>query len=185
LQYQPLHHLIANSKPCTAANDSGADGLKRRKIKADTPPRARAAIDFGPLADWVGFHLRMAQIASFQAFARQAKEAGTRPGRFAALMLIRMNPGISQTALSQASGRDKSTLTPLLVDLVRKGLVRRVRSPGDKRSYRLSLTAAGEHVLARLTEGARRHEQNLDRAIGARHRTMFLNTLRRIMHEVV
>ena len=30
------------------------------------------AIDYGPLAGWVGFHLRMAQNASFQAFARRA-----------------------------------------------------------------------------------------------------------------
>jgi DNA-binding MarR family transcriptional regulator len=170
----------------SGASKAGAsqrgDGLKRRKSNAAKPPRAE--IDFGPLGHWVGFHLRMAQIASFQAFARQAREAGTRPGRFAALMLIKTNPGISQTALSQASGRDKSTLTPLLVDLVRKGLVRRARSLGDKRSYRLSLTDAGEQVLARLTEGARRHEQNLDRAIGVRNRMAFLRTLRRIMNEV-
>jgi len=28
-------------------------------------------IDYGPLAEWLGFHLRMAQISSFQAFARE------------------------------------------------------------------------------------------------------------------
>ena len=51
-----------------------------------------------------------------------------RPGRFAMLTLIGRNPGISQTALSRANGRDKSTLTPLLADLVRRGLVRRTRT---------------------------------------------------------
>jgi len=29
-------------------------------------------IDYGPLAEWVGFHLRMAQISAFQAFVREA-----------------------------------------------------------------------------------------------------------------
>jgi DNA-binding MarR family transcriptional regulator len=154
--------------------------LKNRKRKA-AKPRVNGDIDFGPLAHWVGFNLRMAQIVSFQAFARLAKDAGTRPGRFAALMLIKMNPGISQTALSQASGRDKSTLTPLLADLVRNGLVRRIRARDDKRTYRLSLTPAGEDVLDRLSEGARRHEQNLDRAIGARHRARFLQILKDIV----
>ena len=76
------------------------------------PRRDGAAepIDYGPLAEWVGFNLRMAQDASFQAFARLSQEIDVRPGRFATLTLIGNNPGISQTALSRANGRDKSTL---------------------------------------------------------------------------
>ena len=54
----------------------------------------------------------MAQIASFQAFAREVGEVDLPPGRFALLTLIGRNPGISQTVLSRAAGRDKSTLTP-------------------------------------------------------------------------
>ena len=50
--------------------------------------RGAEAVDYGPLADWVGFNLRMAQAAAFQAFSRLAQEVGTRPGRFATLMLI-------------------------------------------------------------------------------------------------
>ena len=60
--------------------------------------------DYGPLADWIGFHLRMAQIASFQAFAREVGEVDLPPGRFALLTLIGRNPGISQTVLSRAAG---------------------------------------------------------------------------------
>jgi DNA-binding MarR family transcriptional regulator len=153
-------------------------------VKSSKTRRATAPVDYGPLGRWIGFHLRMAQIVSFQAFARLSMEAGTQPGRFAALMLIRMNPGISQTVLSQASGRDKSTLTPLLADLVRKGLVRRVRTRGDRRTNRLSLTPAGERVLDLLTECARRHEHKLDRAIGARERARFLRSLQKIIREV-
>ena len=71
-------------------------------------------VDYGPLAEWLGFHLRMAQIASFQAFAAEVGEVDLPPGRFALLTLIGRNPGISQTVLSRAAGRDKSTLTPAL-----------------------------------------------------------------------
>ena len=141
---------------------------------------AAEPIDYGPLAEWVGFNLRMAQDASFQAFARLSQEIGVRPGRFATLTLIGTNPGISQTALSRANGRDKSTLTPLLADLVRRGLVRRTRTTKDRRAYRLTLTPRGEALLAQLTACARAHEEKLDRIIGARDRVRFLRTLRRL-----
>jgi DNA-binding MarR family transcriptional regulator len=142
------------------------------------------AIDYGPLAGWVGFNLRMAQAAAFQAFSRLAKEIGTRPGRFATLMLIGRNPGISQTALSRANGRDKSSLTPVLNDLARRGLVSRRRTRADQRTYRLSLTPAGRRLLAGLTRCAREHERKLDRIIGAGEQKAFVRVLRRIIAEM-
>ena len=142
------------------------------------------AIDYGPLAAWIGFNLRMAQDASFQAFSRLSKEIGVKPGRFATLTLIGHNPGISQTALSRANGRDKSTLTPLLADLVRRGLVRRTRTNSDRRSYRLTLTRRGERLLHQLTTCAREHERKLDAVIGDRSRRDFLRILRELASEI-
>ena len=155
----------------------------RAYLGASADPPA-PEINFGPLAAWVGFHLRMAQTASFQAFAREAQDVDLSPGRFAILTLIGNNPGIGQTALSRANGRDKSTLTPVLDDLVRRGLVSRKRTREDRRAYRLSLTPNGDAVLRKLTECAQRHEDNLDRVIGADERARFLATLRRIMTEL-
>jgi DNA-binding MarR family transcriptional regulator len=141
-------------------------------------------VDYGPLADWVGFNLRMAQAAAFQAFSRLAQEVGTRPGRFATLMLIGRNPGISQTALSRANGRDKSSLTPVLNDLERRGLVLRLRTSADQRAYRLSLTPAGRRLLDDLTRCARAHERNLDRVIGVRERDGFVRVLKKMIAEL-
>jgi len=100
-------------------------------------------------------------------------------------VLIGRNPGISQTALSLANGRDKSTLTPVLNDLVRRGLVRRVRTPDDRRTYQLALTAAGERMLKQLAACAVVHDRNLDRIIGRRDRAHFLSILRRIEGELL
>jgi len=143
-----------------------------------------AGIDYGPLADWLGFHLRLAQIASFQAFANEAQEVDLSPGRFALLLLIGRNPGISQTALSRAHGSDKSTLTPALNDLKRRGLITRARWKRDRRSYQLALTPAGHAQLVRLTACARRHEHNLDRIVGARERGRLLQLLRKLHTEL-
>lgn len=142
------------------------------------------SVDFGPLAGWIGFHLRMAQIASFQNFSRHAQDVDLSPGRFAALTVIGLNPGISQTALSRAIGSDKSTLTPALGSLVKRNLVRRTRVENDRRAYRLTLTATGEKMLRDLTECARRHEDELDALVESRERAQFLRTLRKIAEKL-
>ena len=165
--------------------------MRRAPAKRKSHPAGRPAprngadeIDYGPLKEWIGFNLRMAQDSSFQAFSRRSKEIGVKPGRFATLTLIGNNPGISQTALSRANGRDKSTLTPLLVDLTRRGLVRRVQAENDRRSYQLFLTKAGERLLDQLTACAREHERKLDAAIGVRERAQFLRTLKKLAAEM-
>lgn len=135
------------------------------------------------MAEWLGFHIRMAQIASFQAFAAEVGEVDLPPGRFALLTLIGRNPGISQTVLSRAAGRDKSTLTPALKDLTRRGLVACERLASDRRSYHLSLTPAGQSTLRRLTQCAARHERNLERIVG-RDKDKLLRLLRKIMREL-
>ena len=162
--------------------------LAHTPLAARARPRngvsAREGVDYGPLAEWLGFHLRMAQIASFHAFASEVGEVDLPPGRFALLTLIGRNPGISQTVLSRAAGRDKSTLTPALRDLKRRGLIDRQRLESDRRSYHLTLTPAGQATLRRLTECAARHEHNLDRIVGPRDQPRLLRILRKIMSEL-
>ena len=79
------------------------------------------------------------------------------------------------------NGRDKSSLTPVLNDLARRGLVIRRRTRADQRAYRLSLTPAGRRVLAELTRCAREHERNLDRIIGTGEQKGFVRILKRII----
>ena len=142
------------------------------------------SVRFGPLEYWVGFNLRMAQESSFQAFSRRSQEIGESPGRFATLTIIARNPGISQTELSHANGRDKSSLTPVVEDLVRRGLVERKRMRHDRRTYRLNLTPAGKKTLTDLTRCARRHERVMDGIIGQRDRKRFIQILKRLAAEI-
>jgi len=165
------------------------DGMVRETNGAKTArttvaTEAPAVVDYGPLEEWIGFHLRLAQNASFQAFAREARGIDVSPGRFATLLLIGRNPGISQTALSRANARDKSSLTPVLEDLERRKYIRRVRPKSDRRSYRLMLTPSGERLLKQLTACATTHDRNLDRIIGPRERERFLKTLKKLVAEL-
>jgi DNA-binding MarR family transcriptional regulator len=164
-----------------AGNSSNGKGNGRR-----TADRGANGVttNFGPLAYWVGFNLRMAQEASFEAFSRRSMEIGESPGRFATLTIIARNPGISQTELSQANGRDKSSLTPVVEDLVRRGLVERKRMREDRRTYRLNVTPSGKKTLTDLTRCARRHERVMDGIIGQRDRKRFIQILKRLAAEM-
>ena len=153
---------------------------RRIETLRKTAEPAGEALDLGPLSGWIGFQLRMAQIASFQAFARHAQEIGLSPGRFAALLLIDRNPGISQTALSRAIGSDKSTLTPVLDGLVKRGLISRERTRADRRLYELKLTDAGRKAMRAMFERAQRHESELDEIVGPRERETVMKALRKI-----
>lgn len=150
-------------------------------LSPDAPDsRMDEAARLGPLDNFIGFHLRIAQEASFRAFAQRVGDPDLKPRRFAVLTLIAENPGLTQTALGKAAGRDKSTLTSTLDDLVKRGLVLRERTSRDRRSYTLTLTAAGCALRERLLRAAREHDRDLDRVVGKEKKAEFLALLRKI-----
>lgn len=129
------------------------------------PPR-NGDVRLGVLDQFIGFHLRVAQDASFRDFAKHAGIRGLTTGRFAAMMVIHNNPGISQAELSRVIARDKSSVTPLIQELERGRLVKRVQSAADRRSVTLTLTRFGETMLRRLLVHAVAHDQRLDEIVG-------------------
>ena len=161
------------------ANAAGT-AIKRNTV-TDEPVRSTGSpADLGRLSGLIGFHLRLAQEASFRAFAQRVGDPELKPRRFAILTLIDENPGVTLTALGRASGRDKSTLTPAINDLEHRGLITRERSASDRRSYVLSLTREGKNLLNKLALHAHAHDRELDEIVGVENKAEFLRTLRKI-----
>ena len=138
----------------------------------------------GPLKNYIAFQLRRAQDVSFQAFARRVGQTDLSPGHFAILAVINENPGLNQTALSHATGRDKSTLTPALKGLEKHGFILRTRSETDRRAYHLSLTTAGKAHLDKLIVHAEAHDRALDEIVGDFHKPLLIHLLERIVDEL-
>jgi DNA-binding MarR family transcriptional regulator len=138
-------------------------------------------IELGWLGGTVGFYLRTAQEAAFQAFARKANGMDARPWRFAVLALIDANPGLTQRELAAALRRNTSSLTPVLDELYRLGYVTRERLASDRRAYKLGLTPAGRAVMKKLLAAAVDHEQQIDRLVGRAKRAAFIRTLQQII----
>jgi len=133
------------------------------------------------LANLIGYHLRVAQEASFHAIRQAAgKSSDLKPGWYTILMLLSDNPGLKPTELSRLCGRDRSTLSSTLKALSARGLILRRRTPGDQRSYGVRLTAAGESMLKQLRIISRIHDARLDALVG-KDKLLLIALLRRIV----
>jgi DNA-binding MarR family transcriptional regulator len=119
---------------------------------------ARPPIDFGPLDGLVGYQLRRAFLRSNQLFGALAGKAGLQPGQYGVLKLIGLNPGRSQSDIAAAAGLDRSSLTQLLDQLCKRGLVERRPGP-DRRTLSLHLTGEGEATLSEASASVAQHER--------------------------
>ena len=72
------------------------------------------------------------------------------PEEWAVLLILKDKGEMTPTALSDASVRDKTTVTRMIDKLVRKGLVDRIRDGDDRRVVKIRLTPRGGQTFASL-----------------------------------
>jgi DNA-binding MarR family transcriptional regulator len=65
------------------------------------------------------------------------------------LRLVRATPGMTFTALAEATKFERSLTSRILSKLIRAGLLERTNSPVDARIFTLRVTAAGDLVCAK------------------------------------
>jgi len=139
----------------------------------------RPPIDFGPLDGLVGYQLRRAFLRSNQLFAGLAGKAGLQPGQHGVLKLIGLNPGRSQSDIAAAAGLDRSSLTQVLDQLARRGLVERRPGP-DRRTLSLHLTEEGEKTVAEAAGSVAEHEAAIRGDLTEAETRTLVELLRRI-----
>jgi DNA-binding MarR family transcriptional regulator len=131
----------------------------------------------GALPDLLGYRLRLAQQAVFRDFADSVQ--GLSPGRVGLLIFVDANPGVTQSRLAEAAGRDRSTMVGVLDHLEARGLVERRRGE-DRRTNGLWLTRGGRALLARALRSIARHEARIAARLSAAERRQLLDLLGRI-----
>lgn len=147
------------------------------------PPSGDEASFLPAFANVIGYHLRIAQEASFQAVRQAAGRSELKPGWYTILTVLSDNAGLTPTELSRLCGRDRSTLTSTLSKLDARGLIARQHKVGDQRSYCVKLTRAGAQMLQRLRAIARAHDARLDAIVG-NDKALLISLLRRIAEEL-
>jgi DNA-binding MarR family transcriptional regulator len=130
----------------------------RRKAAGEAPGRP---IDFSELPSYVGYQVRRTQARIFSEFEATLKDFDFTPGSFGVLTLIRANPGITQVSLAAAFGVDKSTMSPVIFRLEKRGLVKREVLASDRRCHALYLEPAAEPTFLAAREKIRAFEEGV------------------------
>ncbi|WP_093309193.1 MarR family winged helix-turn-helix transcriptional regulator [Sphingomonas jatrophae] len=88
--------------------------------------------------------------------------------------------GISQQEIGLATRMDKVTVSRAAIALTARGLLLKRPHPGDKRSHRLSLSAAGRALYAQVAPKALELEERIFAALPEGELDAFVATLRKI-----
>jgi DNA-binding MarR family transcriptional regulator len=148
--------------------------------RANGHGHAGGRIDMKPLQGYLGYALRRAQMLAYADFIEALAELNLSPGQFGVLTVIDTNPGLRQSQVSSALGIQKTNFVAVLNEFERRGLAVRKPAAGDRRSYALYLTPAGQSLLRRARAAQARHEAHLVGRIGQQGRQQLLDLLHRL-----
>ena len=114
---------------------------------AASPADDARPLDLSALTSIVGYPLRRAQLAVFEDFNRRFAALKLSPAQYSALVVIAANPGRKQSEIAGALGIQRPNFVAMMDELERRGLAERLRTPVDRRSRALALTAAGAALV--------------------------------------
>ena len=133
-------------------------------------------MEYGFLNNMVGVELRKAQIKAESKFEQKYGKQ-LLPGHYTVLVLIKYNPGATQSAIAQSAGLNRSSLVPLLKQFEKKGLITRKPGSEDTRSNITELTLQGEAFIAQHQSSITKLEQQLKDELGEKNYLLFVNLL--------
>jgi len=137
-------------------------------------------IDTSYLETLLGYNARRAALTIINHFMEQMTAFDLRPADFSVLSLIRHNPGITSSQLCSALNILKPNLAVFLKNFETRKLVKRKPHPTDGRAMGLTLTSAGEKLMAKAESIAIASDLTVSSELNARER----ETLRRLLKKI-
>ncbi|SFV05626.1 MarR family winged helix-turn-helix transcriptional regulator [Pseudoduganella namucuonensis] len=127
-----------------------------------------------------GHLLRRAQQISVSIFYDELGSELT-PIQYAVLRSLSSHPGIDQVTLAGLAAIDTSTGATVCARLEEKGLLQRQVIPHNRRQRALSITPAGERMLADLTPAVQRLRERLLAPLSPDEREQFMYLLDKLV----
>ncbi|MEI9852372.1 MAG: MarR family transcriptional regulator [Sphingomonas sp.] len=96
----------------------------------------------------IGYLIRRTHQIADAIFDREMRELSLTPVQYGILIAVFSYEGIDQLQLGQVIGFDRTTISYVVRKLAAKGLIRKFKETGDRRSNLLALTQQGHALLA-------------------------------------
>lgn len=133
-----------------------------------------------PLADRPGFLIRRLHQIHVSLFAEACAEFRTTPLQYSLLSALTIVPLADQTTLANLVALDRTTTTGALKRLEVRGLIERVRSASDRRSYVSALTDAGRALLTAMKSAVWRAHAETLAPLGTAEAALFIDMMKRV-----
>jgi DNA-binding MarR family transcriptional regulator len=124
------------------------------KVNTDCEDISGKPIDYSYLPELVGHLLGLAHLKISQLCTVVMEPLQLTPKQFVALEFISKNPCVSQKNIAENIGTAPAVMVGILDSLSERGLLKRKRSPHDRREYYVQLTPKGLNMLAEIREMA-------------------------------
>jgi DNA-binding MarR family transcriptional regulator len=132
--------------------------------------------------DQPGHLIRRLQQIAVALFMAETKEFDITPIQYAALLAVRLHPGLDQTALVNIIALDRSTVGDVVTRLDSKKLIRRAAGPDDRRTKVMYVTPSGRLLLRKLDARTRSVERLILAPLNAAERPVFVAMMKRLVH---
>lgn len=120
------------------------------ELTTDCEDTSDKPIDYSYLPELVGHLFGLAHVAITQLCTEVMEPLQLTPKQFVALEFISKNPCISQKNIAENIGTAPAVMVGILDYLSKRGLLKRKRSPYDRREFYVQLTPAGMEMLEEI-----------------------------------
>jgi DNA-binding MarR family transcriptional regulator len=130
---------------------------RKQTRSAKAQPRGKAVgddVDF-PFAESVGYQIRAAHRALQRFLQLKIEPHGVTPGMWYFLRALWHEDGLTQRELSRRVATMEPTTLSAILNMEKKGLIRRVQNKKDRRKWHVYLTPKGRALKAELIPLAR------------------------------
>lgn len=132
------------------------------------------------LAEAPSHLIRRVQQLYSELYAREPGSRELTKQQFTVLAALEHNEGVSQTALVEMTGIDRSTLAEMVRRMLERGLISRERTEDDMRANAVAISQVGRKALRSARSASDRAERALLETLPAGERLKFVKLLQTV-----